>query len=106
MLIPQFSIRWLLGLTTACAGFSAIVALAVRGSPWAIAVTVAGASLAGLMLLGALLFGMIWVYSVVALRRQGTRTTRVESPFAEAIDTGAAGQYRADDPAMGQAAEQ
>jgi hypothetical protein len=38
MLIPRFSIRWLLGLTTFSAGVSLVLAYAVRGQPWAIGI--------------------------------------------------------------------
>jgi len=38
MLIPRFSIRWLLGLTTFSAVVSLILAQAVRGRPWALGV--------------------------------------------------------------------
>jgi hypothetical protein len=36
MLIPRFSIRWLLGLTTFSAVVSLVLASAVRGRPWAL----------------------------------------------------------------------
>lgn len=38
MLIPRFSIRWLLGLTTISAVVSLVLASAVRGRPWALGV--------------------------------------------------------------------
>jgi hypothetical protein len=38
MLIPRFSIRWLLGLTTFSAVVSLVLAQAVRGRPWALGV--------------------------------------------------------------------
>jgi hypothetical protein len=38
MLIPRFSIRWLLGLTTFSACISLVLSYAVRGQPWAIGV--------------------------------------------------------------------
>ena len=47
MLIPRFSVRFLLFLTTVCAVFFYIVTLAVQGSLWATAVSVA---IAGLVL--------------------------------------------------------
>jgi hypothetical protein len=39
MLIPRFSLRWLLGLTTVCAVISLVLSYAVRGQPWALGVT-------------------------------------------------------------------
>jgi hypothetical protein len=45
MLIPRFTIRWLLMLTTVCAVFFAIVALALRDHIWAIGVSVGVGSL-------------------------------------------------------------
>ena|SRR6476620_8466607 len=38
MLIPRFSIRWLLGLTTFSACISLVLSYAVRAQPWAIGV--------------------------------------------------------------------
>ena len=38
MLIPRFSIRWLLGLTTFSACISLVLSYAVRSQPWAIGV--------------------------------------------------------------------
>lgn len=38
MLIPRFSIRWLLGLTTFSAFVSLVLSYAVRAQPWAIGV--------------------------------------------------------------------
>lgn len=38
MLIPRFSIRWLLGLTTFSACVSLVLSYAVRAQPWAIGV--------------------------------------------------------------------
>src|SRR5205823_3947023 len=39
MLIPRYSLRWLLGLTTFSAGISFVLSFAVRGQAWAIGVT-------------------------------------------------------------------
>jgi hypothetical protein len=38
MLIPRFSIRWLLGLTTFSAGVSLVLSYAVKGQAWAVGV--------------------------------------------------------------------
>ncbi len=39
MLIPRYSLRWLLGLTTVSAGISLVLSYAVRGHAWAIGIT-------------------------------------------------------------------
>lgn len=39
MLIPRFSVRWLLGLTTVSALVSLVVSFAVRGQAWALGLT-------------------------------------------------------------------
>ena len=60
MLIPRFSIRFLLLLTTVCAVFFFIVTLATQGSQWATAVSVAMAGLVLTMLVQASTFGVAW----------------------------------------------
>ena len=82
MLIPRFSIRFLLLLTTLCAVFFSIVTLAVQGSQWAIAVSVAVAGLALSMLVQASTFGVAWtVASFCGVFRRRESAT---SPFASA----------------------
>jgi hypothetical protein len=39
MLIPRFTLRWLLGLTTISALVSLVLSFAVRGQPWALGIT-------------------------------------------------------------------
>ncbi len=65
MLIPQFSLRWLLALTTVCAVVFSIVGLAVRGSQWAAAVSVGIGSLVLAVVIYGLVFALVWVFSVV-----------------------------------------
>jgi len=81
MLIPQFSIRVLLAVTTACAVVFSIVGLAVRGSAWATAVSVGIGSLAILVLVSGVLFAVVWLFSVATstLGRRGARSGG--SPF-------------------------
>jgi len=81
MLIPQYSIRVLLAVTTACAVVFSIVGLAVRGSGWATAVSVGIGALAILVLVSGALFAVVWVFSVATstLRRRGARSGG--SPF-------------------------
>ena len=61
MLIPQYTIRRLLGLTACFAMICSIVALGVRGNAWAACVSVG--MLAGAMLVAAYAwpFGVVWV---------------------------------------------
>jgi hypothetical protein len=79
MLIPQYTIRWLLGVMTVCAGLFSILALGVRGVIWAAAVSIALGSLVILMLLYALLFALIWGVAMAVPRWGAPRAGR--SPF-------------------------
>lgn len=77
MLIPQFSLRWLLGATTLVAVLCAIVAWGLTGQRWAIAVSIGLASLVLLMAVYALFFTAIWGLSLLLSRR----TQPGQSPF-------------------------
>jgi hypothetical protein len=68
MLIPQFTIRWLLGVTALSAVLFTIVGLAVRGSAWAQGVSAALVALALAMLVYALLFAMVWLIAEAKAR--------------------------------------
>jgi hypothetical protein len=82
MVIPQFSLRWILAVTAVCAVFSLILAAAVRGSPWAIALSIAVASLAiTLAFHGAVFFG-VWLFSLIVPDRRRTTGGPADSPFA------------------------
>ena len=85
MLIPRYSLRWLLGLMTFSAGVSLILAYAVRGQAWAIGVTSALWSLAvvGLFYVGAFLVAWLIAQALNA-RRGGLPTAAGGSPFAAA----------------------
>lgn len=61
MLIPRFTIRWLLLLTTICAVIFLIVGFAVRGEYWAIAISTSVVSLA----FAFFLFGLFFVVAFV-----------------------------------------
>lgn len=78
MLIPQFSLRWLLAVTTVAAVVFSIVALGVRGHYWAAAVSVALLALAILLGIYGLMFAAVWAFSVATARR---RNRRAGSPF-------------------------
>ena len=61
MLIPRFSLRLLLLLTTVSGVFFLVVAQAVGGNAWAIAVTTAVSALLATIMLHALVFVLAWV---------------------------------------------
>ena len=63
MLVPRFSLRSLLLLTTVAALVSFVVMCAVRGQAWAIALAVAMASLVLTLLLHAVFFLVAWMLS-------------------------------------------
>ena len=82
MLIPQFSLRWLLAVTTACAVAFSVFGLALRGSPWAQGVSIAIVALAVVLLVHAFLFTLLWVFSVIVFRPLRTLGGSARSPFA------------------------
>jgi hypothetical protein len=63
MLIPRFSIRFMLAITTALAGVFFIAGFAYRGQMWALCIVSGLVSLAVAMLIYAGVFGAIWVAS-------------------------------------------
>ena len=65
-LLPQFSIRLMLGATAAVAVLLSVVALAARGHGWAIGLSLGVAGLVIAFATYAVLFGVLWVFSVVA----------------------------------------
>ncbi len=83
MLIPRFTIRWLLKLMTVSSFFFLILAAAVRGQTWAIAVSIAVASLLLAFLGYAVAFG---VALMVAWTTSLLRSAPVQpaTPFATA----------------------
>ncbi|HUT88636.1 MAG TPA: hypothetical protein VMY37_04020 [Thermoguttaceae bacterium] len=81
MLVPQFSIRLLLAVTTGCAVVFSIVGLAARGSAWATAVSVGIGSLGILVLVSGLLFAVVWVFSVATSSLSRRRARSSGSPF-------------------------
>ncbi len=85
MLIPQFSIRWLLGVTAVCAVFFSIVGLGVRGHAWAAAVSIGIGSLVILAVVYALLFALVWAFSVTLSSLGRGRAGAGQSPFRPRI---------------------
>lgn len=105
MILPQFSIRWLLGATAICAAVFSIIALAVRGHGWAIGVSVALGSLAVTAVLYALLSAVVGLFGLLVPAHS---TRRAGSPFAAgtaegAPPGGAAGNPGHSDPTAGAA---
>ena len=79
MLIPRFSLRWLLAAMAVCGVLAFILAQAVRGQAWGIALAVAGGSL----IVNALVFAGVFIvaWSIASLG-SGARRKRATSPFA------------------------
>jgi hypothetical protein len=81
MLIPQFSLRWLLALTALCAGVSLVLSLAIRGQTWAMGAAAALGGVVSLAALYVIAFLSAWLISQLAagLFR---RPPMGQSPFA------------------------
>jgi uncharacterized oligopeptide transporter (OPT) family protein len=80
MLIPRYSLRWMLGVTACCALISTVLSFALRGQPWAL-----GLSLALGVLIGCfLVYGVVFVvaYQLANLLRVSRRAPLTGSPFA------------------------
>jgi hypothetical protein len=86
-LIPQYTIRWLMAVTAGCAVVFSVMGLAVRGSSWAMAVSIGVGALALMMAVYAMLFGLVWAFSLVGNRRP--RDPAAGSPFAPETVSGA-----------------
>lgn len=82
MLIPRFSLRQLLVITTASAIFFYVVAMATRGHQWAMAISIAVSSVFGALIVYTCLFGIAWLLTLAG----GSFTKRrvASSPFANA----------------------
>jgi hypothetical protein len=86
MIIPRFSLRWLLALITVCGGLSMILAYAVRGQPWAIGASVGLAALSVVVALHAAAFSVAWLLTQLAYSVYGDtpKGGGGQSPFAAA----------------------
>jgi hypothetical protein len=82
MLLPQYSLRRLFGITTACSVVFAIFAFAMRGSALAAAVSVAIVSLVIVAVVHLVMFGLA---SVIPVR--SASSPRPRDPDADAIST-------------------
>jgi hypothetical protein len=81
--IPQFTIRWMLGLMTVWAVIFSIIALAMRGHLWALGISVGVGALVLFMMIGALLFSVLWLFTGISSSR-GSHPADGQSPFREA----------------------
>ena len=79
MLIPQYTIRRLLGLTACFAVICSIVALGARGSTWAACVSVGMLAAAMLLTAYAALFAVVWIFAL--LGAVFVRRPELRSPF-------------------------
>ena len=85
MLIPQFTIRWLMIVTAACAVVFSVLGLAYQGYPWAIGVSVAVATGAVMMLVYAAVFGLIWLVGGMVSSPRQRGIGRGASPFQPGV---------------------
>lgn len=98
MLIPRFSIRWLLGLTTLSAGVSLVLSYALRGESWAIGILVGLGSLLTVGVLYVAAFGIAWF----VWRSMGTlhAVPPGSSPFAKSPGSELSNSAMSDSPSM------
>lgn len=91
MLIPRFTIRWLLWLITVSAVVSLVLSYAVRGRAWALGVTAGLWCLAFAALFYVLAFLVAWLIANLraALRPVTGPPRGGENPFAAAAPTAA-----------------
>ena len=82
MLIPQFTIRWLLALTAGCAVAFSLFGLAVQGKPWAIGVSIGIGAVAIAFLAQAGAFAAVWLFSAITDPIRSRRGRAGRSPFA------------------------
>ena len=86
MVLPRFSLRWIFLATTVFAGVSLILAQAVRGQHWALALSFAMFAAVVLMLMQAFIFGVASVIRMLTARRDlplAGESPFAASPFAE-----------------------
>ncbi len=80
MLIPRYSIRWMLGIMTVCGLFFLVVSLGIRGHVWAAAIAIAVAGLVLAIVVQAVFFVVAYWAAIVAESMFPKRHHR--SPFA------------------------
>lgn len=82
MLIPRFSLRLLLLITTASAIFCYVLAMATRGQEWAIVFSIAVSSVLLALIVHAVLFAIAWMLALMG--SMFTKPHVAASPFADA----------------------
>ncbi len=82
MLIPRYTLRRLLLLTTAVSLLCFVVARAIAGKAWAFGLSLAAASLLLCFLVYGALFAVAYV--LTAIRQAGRPAARAGTPFATA----------------------
>lgn len=90
MLLPRFTLRHALGVVTALCVFFFVVSFAVRGHPWAVAVSIVGGALTTLATIFVLVFFLAWLLTICvslgdALKSLvfGRTGVELQSPFAD-----------------------
>jgi hypothetical protein len=82
MIIPRFTLRWLLALITVCGGLSMVLAYAVRQQTWAIGVVVGLSALVLVVALHAAAFSCAWLLTQFTSMAGGSsKTGGGQSPF-------------------------
>lgn len=79
MLIPRFTLRWMLATTAVCGLLAFVLSQAVAGRPWGIAISVAIGALFFTAVIYAMVFLASWGIAFLGLR---ARKRRAMSPFA------------------------
>jgi len=83
MLIPRYSLRWLLGLTTFAAVVSFVLSYAVRGHAWAIGVAAGLWSLVAVGLAYIAAFLVAWFIAQATIATRTRHSVAASSPFAK-----------------------
>lgn len=83
MLLPRFSLRFLLGGTAVCGGFFVVLAAAARGQVWASAITISVGSILLAFLLYAMFFAAAMLIASIGMLPR--RQPAVRSPFAQHV---------------------
>jgi hypothetical protein len=87
MLIPQYTIRWMLAVTAVCAVIFSIAAAGVRGSQWAMGVSAGVLGLMAAFLVYGLVFCLLWAFSLLMGLFRSRMAGRGRTPFAgEPVD--------------------
>jgi hypothetical protein len=85
MLIPQFTLRWMLALMAGLAVVFLIVSRAAQGSAWAVGLSAAVAMLAFIVPVHLGLFFLVWLVSLRSSRRQTRRLVAAPVVAPEAV---------------------